>query len=71
MQEWFNLPENDRKFIIDQVSNKTNLLSAAIEKDWWVMIALRAIFNTCKKIFGKDIFVTRRVSKTRRKRNKK
>ena len=46
MKEWFNLPENDRKLIIDQVSNKTNLLPAAIEKDWWVMIALRAIFNT-------------------------
>lgn len=46
MKEWFNLPENDRKLIIDQVSNKTNLLPAVIEKDWWVMIALRAIFNT-------------------------
>lgn len=46
MTEWFNLSEDDRRIIINQVSVKKGLLPAAIEKDWWVMIALRAIFNT-------------------------
>lgn len=46
MEEWFKLNEKDRKLIIEQVSSKKNLLPVAIEKDLWVMIALRAIFNT-------------------------
>lgn len=46
MEEWFNLSEKDRKLIIDQVSSKKGLLPVAIEKDLWVMIALRAIFST-------------------------
>lgn len=46
MKEWFDLTEKDRKAIINQVSTKTGLLPTAIEKDWWVMIALRAVFST-------------------------
>ncbi|WP_298308295.1 nucleotidyl transferase AbiEii/AbiGii toxin family protein [Flavobacterium sp.] len=46
MVEWFNLSEDERKIIINQVSIKKGLLPTAIEKDWWVMIALRAIFKT-------------------------
>ena len=46
MEEWFKLSEKDRKLIIDQVSSATGLLPVAIEKDLWVMIALRAIFST-------------------------
>ncbi len=46
MEKWFNLPENDRKEIINQVSAKTGLLPTAIEKDWWVMIALKAIYSS-------------------------
>jgi hypothetical protein len=46
MEEWFKLSEKDRKLIIDQVSSKKGLLPVAIEKDLWVMIALRAIFCT-------------------------
>jgi hypothetical protein len=46
MEKWFNLAESDRKEIINQVSAKTGLLPTAIEKDWWVMIALNAIYST-------------------------
>jgi len=46
MENWFNLPDEDKKTIINQVSAKTGLLPTAIEKDWWVMIALKAIFST-------------------------
>lgn len=46
MKEWFDLSEKDRKDIIIQTSVEIGLPPAAIEKDWWVIIALRAIFNT-------------------------
>lgn len=46
MEAWFKLAGKDRKEIINQVSAKTGLLPTAIEKDWWVMIALNAIYNS-------------------------
>jgi predicted nucleotidyltransferase component of viral defense system len=46
MKEWFNLVEADRKEIIIQTSVEIGLPPAAIEKDLWIIIALKAIFNT-------------------------
>ncbi|QHI37496.1 hypothetical protein IMCC3317_28750 [Kordia antarctica] len=46
MENWFNLSEEYRKEIINQVSSKTGLLPVVVEKDLWVMIALQAIFST-------------------------
>jgi len=46
INEWFKLSEDDRKIIINQVSAKTGLLPVAVEKDLWVIIALKAIFST-------------------------
>ncbi len=46
MKAWFELSEDDRRIIINQVSAKTGLLPVAVEKDLWVMIALQAIFST-------------------------
>jgi len=46
MEEWFKLSEDDRRIVINQVSNKTGLLPVAVEKDLWVMIALQATFST-------------------------
>lgn len=46
MEKWFKLSEEDRKNIFIQTSNQTGLSPTAIEKDWWVMIALRGIFDT-------------------------
>jgi predicted nucleotidyltransferase component of viral defense system len=46
MKKWFELPEKEQKTIIEQVSSETGLPPAAIEKYFWVMIALTAVFNT-------------------------
>lgn len=46
MKEWFQLSEKDRKEVLIQTSASSGLPPAAIEKDWWVMIALQAIFNS-------------------------
>lgn len=46
MKEWFKQSEDDRKLIIEQASIKTRLSPTAVEKDFWVMIALNAIFKT-------------------------
>ncbi len=46
MKEWFNLSESDRKEVIIQTSIDNGLPAAAIEKDWWVVAVLRAIFTT-------------------------
>lgn len=46
MKEWFELSEEDRKLIIQQTSSQTRLSPTAVEKDFWVMIALNAIFKT-------------------------
>jgi Nucleotidyl transferase AbiEii toxin, Type IV TA system len=46
MKAWFALDSNTRKEVITQTSIAENLVQAAIEKDYWVMIVLRAIFNS-------------------------
>jgi hypothetical protein len=46
MKAWFALDSNTRKDIITQTSIAENLIPAAIEKDYWVIIVLRAIFNS-------------------------
>lgn len=45
MKEWFDLSEADRREIIVQTSISKGLPQAAIEKDWWVVTALRALFD--------------------------
>jgi len=46
MKDWFELSLEERKEIINQTSAKTGIVPTAIEKDFWVMIALKAIFDT-------------------------
>jgi hypothetical protein len=43
--EWPNLPNDRKKLMIIQVANQLGLPPYAIEKDWWVTMALRAIFE--------------------------
>lgn len=45
MKEWFDLSEADRREIIVQTSIAKGLPQAAIEKDWWVVATLRALFE--------------------------
>lgn len=40
-----DLPEKDRRDIIDYVSSRIGYRSQIVEKDWWVTAALRVIFN--------------------------
>lgn len=46
MKEWFSLSVSDRREAIIQTSIEKGLPAAAIEKDWWVVTVLRAIFST-------------------------
>jgi len=46
MEEWFNLKIDERKEIINQTSTRIGIIPTAVEKDFWVMIALKAIFET-------------------------
>ncbi|WP_421803914.1 nucleotidyl transferase AbiEii/AbiGii toxin family protein [Flagellimonas sp.] len=46
MKEWFDLSEADRREVIVQTSISKGLQQAAIEKDWWVVAVLRALFAT-------------------------
>jgi len=46
MIRWLKLPAAERTEILGLVSNRTGLLAYAIEKDWWVTLALYAIFKT-------------------------
>lgn len=45
LSEWLKLPNETKKNIFEQVSNKIGLPAAAIEKDWWVVNTLKFIFS--------------------------
>jgi hypothetical protein len=45
LSEWFKLPDQTKKNIFDQVSNKIGLPATAIEKDWWVVHTLKLIYS--------------------------
>lgn len=44
MKAWLKLSPEDKRTIFEQTSLRVGLPPSAVEKDWWVMIALRAIF---------------------------
>lgn len=46
LDEWLKLPDNTKKNIFNEVSTKTGLPAAAVEKDWWVVRTLDVVFNT-------------------------
>ncbi len=46
MENWFKLSRSQRKEIIKQTSSQVGIIPTAIEKDLWVMITLKAIFDT-------------------------
>ena len=43
--EWFKITDTRKKIIITQVANSLGLPPYAVEKDWWVTLALRATFE--------------------------
>jgi predicted nucleotidyltransferase component of viral defense system len=42
---WLQTPNNRKKIIITQVANNLGLPPYAVEKDWWVTLALKATFE--------------------------
>ena len=45
MKNFYDLADSRKKAIYDQVAAIEGLPSAAIEKDWWVTLVLKAVFN--------------------------
>jgi hypothetical protein len=45
MTEFLNLNEDNRRLLIDQVSTITGISAKALEKDWWVTLVLKALFE--------------------------
>lgn len=43
---WLNLKTEQKRLVLDQLSNIMGLPAFVIEKDWWVCIVLRAVFAT-------------------------
>lgn len=43
---WISLPKPRRIQILSQVNNQTGIRAHAIEKDWWITVALKAVFST-------------------------
>jgi predicted nucleotidyltransferase component of viral defense system len=46
MIQWLKLPDERKTQLLNQAAVKTRFLAHAIEKDWWVTLALRAVFST-------------------------
>jgi Nucleotidyl transferase AbiEii toxin, Type IV TA system len=45
MIQFLNRPPEERKLFIDQASTRTAISANAIEKDWWVTLVLKALFD--------------------------
>ncbi len=46
MTEWLNLSDTDRILSLNQTSAKSGLPVKALEKDWWVTLTLKAVFES-------------------------
>ena len=45
MENFYKLSTSRKKEIFNQAGNQTGLPESAIEKDWWVTLVLKAIFE--------------------------
>jgi hypothetical protein len=45
IKEWFSLSEDRRKEIFNQTSQRAGLPASSIEKDWWVTMVLKTVFE--------------------------
>lgn len=46
MMNWFRLTDVQRRISIDQAATLSGINSNSIEKDWWVTLCLKALFQT-------------------------
>lgn len=49
MTGWLNLTPEQRKAVIDQAEQLSGISAKAIEKDWWVTLTLKALFQSAYK----------------------
>ena len=49
MNNWLTLPKETQKELFNQISSNTGLPAFAVEKDAWVTLALRMLFNSSLK----------------------
>ena len=45
MTGWLELSDQQRKITLEQASLESGLKAEAIEKDWWVTLVLKALFE--------------------------
>jgi predicted nucleotidyltransferase component of viral defense system len=46
MFSWHSLPDEQKVNILNEISTTTGYPTNIIEKDWWVTVALKAVFST-------------------------
>src|SRR5690606_11520618 len=46
MTKWLQLTPEQRKASITEVEYNTGIIAKAVEKDWWVTLTLRALFQS-------------------------
>ena len=46
MTGWLTLTDDERRTTLEQASVRSGMQPKAIEKDWWVTLCLKALFNT-------------------------
>jgi predicted nucleotidyltransferase component of viral defense system len=46
MTGWLTLTKEQRKNIIDEAEQLSGINAKAIEKDWWVTLTLKALFQS-------------------------
>ena len=46
MKKFYKLDENTRRTIFNQVAIRSGIPPIAVEKDWWVTLLLRTIFES-------------------------
>ena len=61
MSNWLEHTKDERIAMIQTVSGDKNIEDNAVEKDWWVTIVLKALFNTsCGNMVISKIPITNR-----------
>lgn len=44
--KWLTLTDEEKKLVLRQANTLSGINQKALEKDWWVTLVLRAIFQT-------------------------
>jgi hypothetical protein len=44
--KWLTLTDDEKKLVLQQASTISGINQKALEKDWWVTLVLRAVFQT-------------------------